>query len=161
VAGAAIARLEAGGNPWIDQRRERKTGVAMTVTDTLLSRQGLDEGLGAPCGRAGTRGRGLPWCAWLGRASAAGSLVEPRHRYPRIMSSNRLDDFPAEDFEILVFCEACGHRAPLDRSKVPDDLTIQELWLRCASCGSREASIRIVYTGAGGFHHGGGSMGSS
>ena len=93
----------------------------------------------------------------------AGSPVEPRGRYPRIMSSNRLDDFPAEGFEILVFCEACDHRAPLDRSKVPEDITIQELRhrLRCARFGSREASIRIVYTGAGGFHHGGGSMGSS
>jgi len=79
------------------------------------------------------------------------------------MRSNRLDDFPAQDFEILVFCEACSHRAPLDRSKVPEDLTIQALRhrLRCARCGSREASIRIVYTGAGGFHHGGCSMGSS
>ena len=106
----------------------------MTVTATLFSHQGLDKDLRAPCGR-----------------------------YPRIMSSNRLYEFPAEAFEILVFCEDCGHRAPLDRSKVPEDLTIQELRLRlrCASCGSREASIRIVYTGAGGFHHGGCSMGSS
>ena len=101
---------------------------------------------------------------WATRSrKRAGSPVEPRGRYPRIMSSNRLDEFPVEAFEILVFCEACGHRAPLDRSKVPKDVTIQELRhrLRCASCGSREASIRIVYTGAGGFHHGGCSMGSS
>jgi hypothetical protein len=24
---------------------------------------------------------------------------------------------------------------------------------RCAACGSREASMRIVYTGAGGYHY--------
>jgi len=101
---------------------------------------------------------------WATRSrKRAGSPVEPRGRYPRIMSSNRLDEFPVEAFEILVFCEVCDHRAPLDRSKVPEDVTIQELRIRsrCASCGSREASIRIVYTGAGGFHHGGGPMGLS
>jgi len=52
-----------------------------------------------------------------------------------------------------VFCDACGHRSPLDRAKVPDGTTIQELVrrLRCGACGARTASIRIVYTGAGGF----------
>jgi hypothetical protein len=39
---------------------------------------------------------------------------------------------------------------------VPKHLRVQGLVkaLRCSSCGSREASIRIVYTGAGGFHYG-------
>jgi len=57
----------------------------------------------------------------------------------------------------LVFCDACGHRSPLDRSKVPDGRTVQELvqLLRCSICGAREASFRIVYTGAGGFEYGG------
>jgi len=74
-------------------------------------------------------------------------------------AGNTLDDFPAEAFTIAVFCEACGHKSPLDRAKVPDGVTIQELvrLLRCGSCGSREASIRIVYTGAGGFEYGGGT----
>ena len=40
--------------------REHKVGSAMTVTATLLSRQGLDEDLRAPYGRAGARGRCLP-----------------------------------------------------------------------------------------------------
>ena len=70
---------------------------------------------------------------------------------------NYLDDFPAETFTILVFCGACGRQTPLDRAKVPEGLAVQALAsrLRCSGCGSREASIRIVYTGAGGFHHGG------
>lgn len=72
-------------------------------------------------------------------------------------AGNSLDDFPAGAFTILVFCEACGHRNPLDRTKVPNDRTVQDLvrLLRCSACGSREASIRIVYTGAGGFEYGG------
>jgi hypothetical protein len=72
-------------------------------------------------------------------------------------TGNTLDAFPAEAFTILVFCDACDRSAPLDRTKVPDDMTVQDLVrvLRCAACGSRKASIRIVYTGAGGFHHGG------
>ena len=54
-------------------------------------------------------------------------------------------------------CDACGHQSPLDRAKVPDGMTIPQLIqaLRCSSCGSRETSIRIVYTGAGGFAYGG------
>jgi hypothetical protein len=72
-------------------------------------------------------------------------------------AGNVLDDFPAEAFAIIAFCDACEHRAPLDRSKVAAGITVQELRgrLRCSSCGSRETSIRIVFTGAGGFHHGG------
>ncbi len=72
-------------------------------------------------------------------------------------AGNTLDDFPAEAFTILVFCEACGHRSPLDRAKVPDGRTVQELGrlLRCGSCGARQASNRIVYPGAGGFEYGG------
>jgi len=68
---------------------------------------------------------------------------------------NSLDDFPAEAFTIMVFCDACGRRCSLDRAKVPKHVTIQDLTkvLRCSSCGSREASIRIIYTGAAGFHH--------
>ncbi|MGA7981095.1 MAG: hypothetical protein WCA32_12855 [Chromatiaceae bacterium] len=71
-------------------------------------------------------------------------------------SGNTLDEFPAELFTILVFCDACGHRGPIDRAKVPAGLFVQELpgKLRCCACGSREASMRIVYTGAGGFRYG-------
>lgn len=69
---------------------------------------------------------------------------------------NTLDDFPAESFTILVFCEHCGHNSPLDRAQVPERLTVQQLLalLRCKHCGSRDASIRIIYTGAGGFEYG-------
>jgi len=74
-----------------------------------------------------------------------------------IAAGNRLDDFPAESFTIVAFCEACGHRSSLDRAKVPDGRTVQELvrLLRYHVCGAREASIRIIYTGAGGFAYGG------
>ncbi len=53
-------------------------------------------------------------------------------------AGNTLDDFPAGAFSILVFCEACDHNSPLDRSKVPDGMTVQELvrMLRCRACGA-------------------------
>ena len=64
-------------------------------------------------------------------------------------AANTLDDFPAETFGILVSCEACGRQGWLDPAVVP----VQRLRgrLRCSGCCSRETSIRIVYTGAGGF----------
>jgi hypothetical protein len=84
--------------------------------------------------------------------------TSPRFAMLSTMSpaGNTLDDFPAESFTILVFCDACNRNVPLDRSTIPDDLTIQGLVevLRCSSCGSRETSIRIVCTGSGGFHYG-------
>ena len=65
--------------------------------------------------------------------------------------SNRLSDFPTEQFTICLFCDACGNQADLDCMNVPEDMTMQELpkHLRCTSRGSLECSIRIVYTGAG------------
>ncbi len=71
--------------------------------------------------------------------------------------SNTLDDFPADTFRIVVYCDACDHSGPLDRSKVPEGMTVQPIVkaLRCSRCGSRETSIRIVYSGAGGFVYGG------
>jgi hypothetical protein len=74
-------------------------------------------------------------------------------------AGNTLDELPAELFTILVFCDACGHQSPLDRAKVPAGLCVQELpgKLRCSACGSRETSMRIVYTGAGGFRYSGAS----
>jgi hypothetical protein len=71
--------------------------------------------------------------------------------------SNRLDDFPAATFAILVFCESCGRHGRLDRTKVPDGVTVQALRARrrCSGCNSRDTSIRIVYIGGGEFHYGG------
>ena len=68
---------------------------------------------------------------------------------------NRLCEFQAPAFAIRLFCDACGHQADLDRSKVPEAITIPELTrrLRCSACGERECSIRIIYAGAGGFSH--------
>ena len=69
---------------------------------------------------------------------------------------NTLQDFPPESFTLLAFCEACGHSAPLDRARVLVSLRADALptRLRCTQCGARAATIRIVYTGAGGFHVG-------
>jgi DNA-directed RNA polymerase subunit RPC12/RpoP len=71
-------------------------------------------------------------------------------------ASNTVDDFPATTFAIVAFCERCGRRAALDRENLPPKITIETLRrrLRCTGCGSRETSIRIVYTGAGGFRYG-------
>lgn len=68
---------------------------------------------------------------------------------------NILADFPLEVFTILVFCDACGHQAALDRVRAPPGIAIQELRkrLRCSVCGSHETQIRIVYAGAGEFHY--------
>lgn len=69
---------------------------------------------------------------------------------------NILGDFPAQAFTIFVWCEACGHKRTVDRTKVPDSVPMRTLHarLRCSACGVRETSIRIVYTGAGGFRCG-------
>jgi hypothetical protein len=69
---------------------------------------------------------------------------------------NTLDDFPADAFAIIAFCDACGRSRPLERGALPEGLTIADLRrrLRCAACGSRETSIRIVYAAAGGFRYG-------
>jgi hypothetical protein len=90
--------------------------------------------------------------------SIAGSPCESGLRYDRSVSDvdNILADFPAEAFTIFVHCEACGHRGIVDRAKVPEDMPMQTLHkrLRCSACSSHHVSIRIVYTGAGGFHYG-------
>ena len=66
---------------------------------------------------------------------------------------NALSDFPAESFTIITFCESCGHQDQLDRGKAPDGVTVQQLHvlLRYSKCGAKARSIRMVYTGAGGF----------
>lgn len=73
--------------------------------------------------------------------------------------SNFIDDFPATTFTILAFCAACGHQAPLERTKIPPGITIQALRyrLRRSACGSRETSLCILYTGAGRFRYGAGN----
>lgn len=71
------------------------------------------------------------------------------------IEGNQLSDFPPDQFAIHLFCDACDHRGDLDRQKVPQGMTIQELrkHLRCSECGSRECSLRIIYSGAGGYRH--------
>jgi len=73
-------------------------------------------------------------------------------------SRNTLGDFPSDTFTLFAFCESCGHSSAVDRVKAPDNLDVQALRgrLRCGACGVRQASIRIVYTAAGGFQYGAG-----
>ena len=68
---------------------------------------------------------------------------------------NALSDFPPESFTVAAFCDSCGHQSRLDRAKVPQGVTVQQIsrLLRCSQCGQKTASIRIIYTGAGGFQH--------
>jgi hypothetical protein len=70
------------------------------------------------------------------------------------------DDFPAERFSVFAFCERCHHYAAIDRARIPAGATMSRVrtLLRCSACGSREAALRIVYPGAGGFRHDGGPM---
>ena len=68
---------------------------------------------------------------------------------------NAPDQFPPETFALVAFCDDCGHSATVDRDRIPPGLPVQALprRLRCSKCGSRNCSMRIVYTGAGGFHY--------
>jgi hypothetical protein len=70
-----------------------------------------------------------------------------------VTEDNAISGFPAPEFAIRLFCDACGHQADLDRAKVPGDVAIHALTqrLRCTGCGGRECSIRIIYVEAGGF----------
>ena len=82
------------------------------------------------------------------------SMPSARFRAPAIPeSANTPDASPPEQFELIAFCEGCGHSAPFDGARIPPGLTIPELpaRLRCTACGGRACSIRIVYTGPGGY----------
>mgnify|MGYP001825022516 CR=1 FL=1 len=69
---------------------------------------------------------------------------------------NLPQDFPADQFAIVAFCAACGRSTVLDRARIPAGVTVQALpvRLRCTGCGSRDASIRIIFPGAGGCQYG-------
>ncbi len=80
---------------------------------------------------------------------------------PEQTGDNVLSDFPPDQFAIAVTCDHCGHGVWLDRSTVPEGVTIPALRsrLRCTACGWKGASIRIVYVAAGGFRVGSGTPG--
>lgn len=40
---------------------------------------------------------------------------------------NPLADFPADSFAILAFCETCGRQSRIDRTRVPANVTVEEL----------------------------------
>jgi rubredoxin len=75
-------------------------------------------------------------------------------------NANLPDEFPRDQFTLFAFCEACGHSAAIARERIPPGVSVQALpdRLRCGVCGVRQASIRVVYTGAGGFQYGGGDL---
>ena len=62
-------------------------------------------------------------------------------------SANTPDDFTPDQFELIAFCDACGHSAPVDRARIPATIPGLPARLRCTACGGRSCSIRIVYTG--------------
>jgi hypothetical protein len=64
---------------------------------------------------------------------------------------NKLSDFDPLKFTIVGFCSDCHHDAPVPR--INEDMEIPTLIdkLSCSQCGSGNCSIRIIYTGAGGF----------
>jgi hypothetical protein len=61
--------------------------------------------------------------------------------------SNTLADFPPESFTIMAFCDACGHRAPVDRAAVPDGWDV--------SAGDSVAATLYVLRRQAGQHSGG------
>ena len=69
---------------------------------------------------------------------------------------SHVGDFDPAKFNIYASCSQCGHSAPLDTQKVGQDVEVRTLpsRLRCGECGSRECSIRIVFTAAGEFEYG-------
>jgi hypothetical protein len=73
---------------------------------------------------------------------------------------NLPDHFPPERFALVAFCEGCGHSATLAREALPPGLTVQQIpaRLRCTICRRRPGTLRIVYTGAGGFKYSGAAM---
>ncbi len=76
------------------------------------------------------------------------------------MTTNLPADFPPNAFALIAFCETCGHQAILERDRLAPGATVQGLptRLRYSQCQFRPCTMRIVYIGAGGFHHGGGTF---
>jgi len=68
--------------------------------------------------------------------------------------ASTLADFPPDRFAIHAYCE-CGHSARVGADRLPADMQIQWLRsrLRCGACGSRQVSIRIEWTAAGGYKY--------
>ena len=81
---------------------------------------------------------------------------------PMAVPDNTLSDFPAKAFTIFVWCEVCGHQGTVDRTEVPESIPMRMLHekLLCSSCDAHQVSIRIAYTGAGGFSYRGTTPGA-
>ena len=63
------------------------------------------------------------------------------------MPANTPDAFPPEQFDLIAFCDACGHSAPIGRARIPPGLTIPELpaRLRCTACGGPSRASRLMH----------------
>ena len=66
-------------------------------------------------------------------------------------SPNKLNDFNPTKFTIFGFCANCDHNAPIPRHNEEIEIPTLIERLSCGQCGSKDCSIRIVYTGAGEF----------
>jgi hypothetical protein len=69
-------------------------------------------------------------------------------------SPNKLQDFDPAKFTIFGFCANCDHNAPIPRYDEEIEIPTLIERLSCSQCGSGDCSIRIVFTGAGGFSYG-------
>ncbi len=81
------------------------------------------------------------------------ALIRLRVYQPQTLT--RIGGFDPAKVTVSGCCGACGHSATVDLEKVAQEAEIRTLpeRLRCSACGSREWSIRIVFTGAGEFEY--------
>ena len=79
------------------------------------------------------------------------SMPSARFRAPAIPeSANTPDAPPPEQFELIAFCEGCGHSAPFDGARIPPGLTIPGLPARLAVGGrARSGSSTRVLAATG------------
>jgi len=70
-----------------------------------------------------------------------------------MVAPNKISDFDPGKLTIVGFCTDCHRDAPVPR--IDEDMEIPMLIekLSCSQCGSWNCSIRIIYTGAGGFEY--------
>ena len=81
---------------------------------------------------------------------------------PMAAPDSTLSEFPAKAFSVVVWCDVCGHQGTVDRGNVPESIPTRTLQARlvCSACGARQVSVRIAYTGAGGFSYYGATPGA-
>jgi hypothetical protein len=71
-----------------------------------------------------------------------------------MVAPNKLKDFDPTLFTIYGFCANCDYNAPVPRTDEEMEIPALIEKLSCSQCGSGKCSIRIIYTGAGGYAYG-------